>query len=205
MALVLIVLAVGSVVAGFVGVPHALGGSNRLEAFLEPSFEAHRTVAGEFGPSASRAPELRVGAAEPQAGHAAESAAGDEKTELMLMALSSGIALAGIGIASYFWLRNRASAAAMARRFRAVYTLLLNKYYVDEIYDAVIVQPIKQMSVALWKGFDVGVIDGAVNGVGGTVRATSGVLRRLQTGSIRAYAASLFLGVVVILGWYLSR
>jgi NADH:ubiquinone oxidoreductase subunit 5 (subunit L)/multisubunit Na+/H+ antiporter MnhA subunit len=57
----------------------------------------------------------------------------------------------------------------------------------------------------LWKGADAGLIDGAVNGVGAAVRGASGNLRRLQTGSIRVYAASLFLGVVLILGWYLTR
>ena len=56
----------------------------------------------------------------------------------------------------------------------------------------------------LWKGVDAGLIDGAVNGVGTIVRGTSAALRRLQTGSVRAYAASLFLGVVLILGWYLD-
>jgi NADH-quinone oxidoreductase subunit L len=200
MALALLVLAVGSVVAGFVGVPHALGGSNRIEAFLEPSFEAHRTVTGEFGPAASASAEVAHADVGGEAGGAT-----NEGTELKLMALSSGVAVAGIGIAAYFFLRNRAASDAMAQRFRGLYTLLLNKYYVDELYDAVIVQPIKQMSVALWRGFDAGVIDGAVNGVGEAVRGTSNVLRRLQTGSIRTYAASLFLGVIVILGWYLSR
>ena len=202
MALALLVLAVGSVVAGFVGVPHALGGSNAIEAFLEPSFEAQHVAVGEFGPTQSRSIE---GAAAPVESHP-ETAQPEAGTELMLMALSSGIALAGIGIAAYFFLRNRRASDAIAQRFRPIYTLLLNKYYVDEIYDATIVQPIKQMStVALWKGADAGLIDGAVNGVGGLVRGTSAVLRRLQTGSIRTYAASLFLGVVVILGWYLSR
>ena len=207
MTIVLVVLAIGSVVAGFVGVPHAIGGSNRIEAFLEPSFEAHRTVAGEFGAAASRAPEarleLQVGDTAAQHAPAAEEV--NERPELMLMAVSTGVAFAGIGIAVYFWLRHRTLADDMARRFRAVYTMLLNKYYVDEIYDAVIVQPVKQISVVLWKGFDAGLIDGAVNGVGEVVRAASGTLRRLQTGSIRTYAASLFLGVVLILGWYLSR
>jgi NADH-quinone oxidoreductase subunit L len=200
MALALLVLAVGSVVAGFVGVPQVLGGSNRIEAFLEPSFEAHRTVTGEFSPAASAGAEVAHTDVGSEAGGAT-----NEATELKLMALSSGIAIAGIGIAAYFFLRNRAASDAMAQRFRGLYTLLLNKYYVDELYDAVIVQPIKQMSVALWRGFDAGVIDGAVNGVGEAVRGTSNVLRRLQTGSIRTYAASLFLGVIVILGWYLSR
>ena len=124
----------------------------------------------------------------------------------MLMALSTGIAAAGILLAMYFWLRNRKAAAGVARSATPIYTLLLNKYYVDEIYDAVIVQPIKHMStLVLWKGADAGLIDGAVNGVGAAVRGTSGSLRRLQSGSIRAYAASLFFGVVVILGWYLLR
>ena len=55
----------------------------------------------------------------------------------------------------------------------------------------------------MWKGVDAGVIDGAVNGVGAGVQSLSSSLRRLQTGSIRTYAASLFLGAVLILGWYL--
>ena len=84
--------------------------------------------------------------------------------------------------------------------------MLLNKYYVDELYDAVIVQPIKRTSqMFLWRGVDAGLIDGTVNAVGLVVRGWSAVLRRLQTGSVRAYAMSLFLGVVAILGYYLWR
>jgi len=200
MALALIVLAIGSVVAGFVGVPHALGGSNEIEGFLAPSFEAHRTAVGEFGSTESRQPQT---AATPEEHHEAPS---NQQTELMLMALSSGVALAGIGIAAYFFRKNRRAADAMENSLRPVHTLLLNKYYVDDIYDAIVVQPITQIStLALWKGVDVTVIDGAVNGVGELVRGTSTVLRRLQTGRLRTYAASLLLGVVVILGWYLSR
>ena len=91
-------------------------------------------------------------------------------------------------------------------RFAGPYRLLLNKYYVDEFYDAAIVHPIERVStVGLWSGADAGLIDGAVNGVGATVRGLSASLRRLQTGSVRTYAASLFLGVVLILGWYLLR
>ena len=94
----------------------------------------------------------------------------------------------------------------MAQRFSGIHRLLLNKYYVDEIYDAAIVQPIKVISTGgLWKGIDAGAIDSAVNGVGLAVGSTSSVLRRLQTGSIRAYAASLFIGAVVVLGYYLWR
>jgi NADH-quinone oxidoreductase subunit L len=193
MAIPLILLAIGSVVAGYVGVPHALGGSNRIESFLEPSFHAAPETGGEVAEATAHGE-----AASAEAAHA------EEATELMLMAVSSGIAVAGIGIAFFFWYRRPERAAAVARRFSGVHRLLLNKYYVDELYDAVVVQPIKQASTGgLWKGVDAGLIDGAVNGVGLTVRAGSSGLRRTQTGSVRTYAASLFLGVVLILGWYL--
>ena len=67
-------------------------------------------------------------------------------------------------------------------------------------------QPIKRLSTGLlWRGVDAGLIDGTVNGVGLVVRGWSAVLRRLQTGSVRAYAMSLFVGVVTIVGYYLWR
>ena len=94
----------------------------------------------------------------------------------------------------------------LADRFAAVHGLLLHKYYVDEIYDATIVQPIHLVSQeGLWKFVDVKVIDGAVNAVGDVVTGWSELLRRLQTGSVRAYAVSLFFGVVMVLGYYLWR
>ena len=89
----------------------------------------------------------------------------------------------------------------MADRFAGIRQLLMNKYYVDEVYDAAIVQPIRIVSEeALWKVVDVRVIDGAVNGVGETVGGSSEVLRRVQSGSVRTYAASLLFGVVLVLG-----
>ena len=209
MAIPLIVLAIGSVFAGYVGVPHALGGSNRIERFLEPSFEAAplatTPASADGAPSASAA---LTGAVTQEPAHAEPAAQeehqSDERTELLLMGVSSVVAVVGILIAMYFWLRNLSAADAMARRFSAFYKLLLNKYYVDEIYDAAIVQPTKLLSTGgLWKGIDVGLIDGIVNGVGQLVTGTSSVLRRIQNGSVRTYAASLFLGGVLILGWYL--
>ena len=198
MALPLILLAVGSIFAGYVGVPHALGGHNRIEAFLEPSFEAHG-AAHETAAEPLPAPA----AAET---HAAEETHADAGTELTLMALSSGIALAGIGIAAYFWLGKRHAADGVAKSFGGVYRLLLDKYRIDELYDAVFVQPIKLLStVGLWRGVDAGLIDGAVNGVGAMISGSSSALRRLQTGSVRTYAFWLFAGSVAILGYYLFR
>jgi NADH-quinone oxidoreductase subunit L len=122
------------------------------------------------------------------------------------MLVSSGVAIAGIGIAAYFFLQNKAAADALAARFSGLHRLLANKYFVDEIYDAAIVQPIRITSQeGLWKIVDAKIIDGAVNGTGLSVSGWSQLLRRLQTGSVRAYAASLFAGVVAILGYYLWR
>jgi NADH-quinone oxidoreductase subunit L len=126
--------------------------------------------------------------------------------ELTLMGVSSAIAIGGILLAAFIWLTRRSIADAMAHRFGGLHRLLLNKYYVDEIYDATIVQPIRIASQeGLWRGVDVRVIDAAVNGVGAVVDSSAAVLRRVQTGSVRAYAGSLFAGVVMILGYYLWR
>jgi NADH-quinone oxidoreductase subunit L len=171
MAVALVVLAFGSVVAGYIG----LGG--RFEHFLEPSFGVH--------------------AAE------GETAQGLEVT---LMVVSSIVAIVGIGIALMLFLRNRRIADAIAARFPGLHRVLLNKYYVDEVYDAAVVQPIRIVSEhGLWKGIDVRVIDALVNGVARTVGGASDVLRRIQSGSVRVYAASLVFGVVAILGYYLWR
>jgi NADH-quinone oxidoreductase subunit L len=94
----------------------------------------------------------------------------------------------------------------MAESFSGVHKVLENKYYVDEIYDAAVVQPVQIVSEdGLWKGVDVNVIDRTVNGVGKAVDGVSELLRLFQTGSVRAYAASVFLGAVLVLGYYLWR
>ena len=96
--------------------------------------------------------------------------------------------------------------AEAARSLSGLHRLLLNKYYVDEIYDATVVKPIKVVSTeGLWRGFDVKVVDGAVNGTAAIVDGGAAVLRRLQSGSVRTYAGSVLVGVVVILGYYLWR
>ncbi len=182
MAFVLIVLALGSVLAGYVGVPHALGGENQIAEWLAPSFAASGAVVEGL------------------------AVMGEEEAalEFTLMGVSIAIALAGVAIAVLIWLRRPEIAASMARRHPGLHRLLLNKYYVDEAYDAAVVQPILVGSQdALWRGFDVRVIDGAVNGTGAIVAGSAAGLRLLQTGSVRTYAGSMLIGVVVILGYYL--
>ena len=194
MALALIVLAFGSVLAGYAGVPRALGGSNALGGWLAPSFTAR---------SVTTLADQQVGEVG-EAGGAGE--AGAAGLELSLMVVSSIVAIVGIGLAAFIWLKRREIADKAAATFPGLYRLLLNKYYVDEVYDAAIVQPIRIVSQeGLWRGIDVHVIDGAVNGVATIVDGWSSLLRRLQSGSVRAYAGSLFIGVVLILGYYLWR
>ena len=202
MAIALVVLAVGALLAGYVGVPAALGGSNRIEAFLEPSFHASAE------PAAAASIAQPEGAVH-EAGHA-EGAGGaahdghDTGLELGLMGVSTAIALGGIALASLFFLRRRELADAWAARYAGLHRLLLHKYYVDEIYDAAVVEPVRIGSEqVLWKAVDAGMIDGAVNGAAAAVGGAAGALRRLQTGSLRSYAASLFVGVLLVLGYLL--
>jgi NADH-quinone oxidoreductase subunit L len=196
MAIVLVVLAIGSVLAGYVGVPESLGGGNRLEHFLEPSFQAPRmtTIDGVLA--------ITTPAVGPEAAQASESPA----PEMVLMGASVAAALAGIALASFIYLKRPRVADSLAERWSGLYRLLVGKYFVDEIYDALFVQPIKRVSTLfLWRGVDAGLIDGTVNSVGFAVRGSSAVLRRLQTGSVRAYAMSLFVGVIAIVGYFLWR
>ena len=178
-------------------------GANGELVILDPASGAVLTDVGPLVDVNSSAPYAITGIAFGILPAAGEDDAG---VELMLMAVSSAIALIGIGLAAYIWLKRREIADKAAATFPGLYRLLLNKYYVDEVYDAAIVQPIRIVSQeALWRGIDVHVIDGAVNGVATIVDGWSSLLRRLQSGSVRAYAGSLFIGVVLILGYYLWR
>ncbi len=243
MALALIVLAIGSASAGWLGWPHALmGGHNNLGEWLRPSFvatskalaecnvpvslpgaPAGMTLAecapGDAVPALASSAQTAGEMALPASAQAAESHAGpvdgghagageEDKTalELSLMGVSSLIAVLGIGLAAFLWLKNPQIPASMAARFPGLHRLLLNKYYVDEMYDAAIVHPIQAASThGLWKVADARIIDGAVNVTGYLVAGVSAVLRLFQTGSVRSYAASTFVGVVLILGYYLWR
>jgi len=202
MALALILLAVGSVAAGYIGRPAPLGGSNWLGTWLAPVFEAPLPeMTGEFAHMAEA--EAHPGAE--ANGHDGAHAADHEALELTLMGVSSAIALTGIGLAAFVWLRRRDIADRAARSLAPLHRLLLNKYYVDEVYEAVIVKPIHALSRdGLWKA-DAAIVDGAVNGVASIVASLAGLLRQLQTGNVRAYAGSLFVGVVLLLGYYFWR
>jgi NADH-quinone oxidoreductase subunit L len=199
MATALIVLAFGSIVAGYVNIPHGLGGHADLHAWLTPVFNA--TNCGQV----STTGELAGMTLEPCTPVEERDPAAHTGLELTLMAVSSLIAFAGIGLATYLWLKHKEIPARLAGQYPGVHRLLLNKYYVDEVYDATVVQPIKVVSTeGLWRGFDVKVVDGAVNGAGYLVSGVSIVLRLVQNGSVKTYAASMFVGAVAILAYYVG-
>ena len=118
----------------------------------------------------------------------------------LFMVISSIVGLAGIAFA---WTRYRASVPS-DEPTNAIHKLVANKYYIDEVYNALIVQPMKNAShYLLWRIVDNGVIDGIVNGVAAIIRVIGGTLRRLQTGLVQAYIVSMVLGIVLFLAYYL--
>jgi NADH-quinone oxidoreductase subunit L len=216
----LVVLALGAALAGFAGVPAVLGGANAFERFLEPSFAA-RAATSTTEAAASRGAALPDHAAEPEA-H------GSGSIELALMLLSIAVAGAGILTARHLYLSRPDLPRRIADRWPRTYGLLLNKYYVDELYDRTAVRGLLSSSRGLW-GFDRHVVDGAVNGSGWLTRiaawvssmidkhvvdgavnavawaagAGSLLLRRLQTGLLQNYALLMVAGVFVLLSLYL--
>jgi NADH-quinone oxidoreductase subunit L len=112
--------------------------------------------------------------------------------------------LGGIAVAWYAYIARPELPALAAQRFRALYLLLLNKWYFDEIYDALIVRPLMALGRGLWKKGDGTVIDGlGPDGISARTLDMSVLASRLQTGYLYHYAFAMLIGVVVIVSWYL--
>ena len=124
--------------------------------------------------------------------------------EWILMGASVAAAGVGLLLAYLFYIARPELPARVSASASALYSILTNKYYVDEIYEAIIVLPIVVTARQfLWRLIDVGVIDGTVNAVGELVRSSAGGLRRMQIGYVRAYAAWILFGSIVIIAWFL--
>ncbi|MBK9167435.1 MAG: NADH-quinone oxidoreductase subunit L [Bryobacterales bacterium] len=120
--------------------------------------------------------------------------------DLTLVAISVAFGLAGIGLAYYMYVLRPELPGQIATSLGGLYTLVYNKYFVDEMYDAAVVKPLISGSrQVLWKGADVGLIDGIVNGVGTVARSVGGVLKLLQSGNIRSYATWVVMGSIIVL------
>jgi NADH-quinone oxidoreductase subunit L len=201
----LMALAVGVIVAGFFGIPQALGGTDAIEHFLAPSFDGSATV---------------------RAGHADVTLS--RVAALGLMLFSTLVSVAGILFARHFYLRNPELPRQLAARWHGAYAMLQNKYYLDELYLATVVRGtiaaargvfafdrrvvdgavdairwITQMASWFSHMFDKHVVDGVVNLVGWMAGRGSFLVRMLQTGLIQNYALVIVLGLFAFLTVFL--
>ena len=169
-------LALGSLTAGWLGIPHVFHLPNYFERFLEPVFmhSSHEAVAMASSPM-----------------------------EWTAMSLSFGVAAAGMLLAYSFYLQNTSLPGALAARFSWIYATLWNKYWVDELYALAAVRPLVWISEnLLWKLVDVGLIDGSIDGTGRSISAAGMGIRRIHSGYLRSYAGWILLGAVSILLYF---
>ncbi len=186
----LVLLAVLSVVGGYIGVPGALWGKNRFDHFLSPVFK----VSAEAMPAGTVPGEPR--------GEATTQRAEEGDIELLLTGVSVAAAFTGLFFAWLLYHRRRDLPVRIAKALNGFYTTVANKYYVDEIYNAVIVRPLILGSTHwLWRGIDAGAIDRTLDDGAEGARGLSGALRRMQSGNIRSYAGWVAAGAAVIIAY----
>ena len=125
--------------------------------------------------------------------------------EGIMLLVSLALAGSGIWLAWHMYLVNPARAVQLSARYPGAYRVLLHKFYVDELYGRIIVEPIQAGARWLWARVDVLIVDGAVNWAGAFVRWDSTWISRVQSGFVRNYALSIFLGVVLVVGYLLVR
>ncbi|MFZ0661663.1 MAG: NADH-quinone oxidoreductase subunit L [Acidobacteriaceae bacterium] len=166
----LIILGILSLIGGWIGIPAALGGHNAIGHFLDPLLSP---------------------------GGVAE---GSNHLALTLSIVSTLVALAGWLVAHVLYFARPELPAVCAARLRALYALLVNKYWIDELYGAVIVTPLLFASRYLLKGLiDTGVIDGATYGSAYGTAGLGAIVARVQSGNIRSYAGWLAVGAAAVL------
>jgi NADH-quinone oxidoreductase subunit L len=173
MTIPLILLAILSVIGGWVGIPAALGGHNEFEHFLAPVFT---TAAAPVAETASHA------------------------LELTLAVVSLLTAALGFFFAYLFYYRKPGTAADLAKKFAPVYSLLDHKYWVDEIYGRMIIAPLLAFSRLILSGLvDGGIIQGTSSGLAVSTRGSGWLVRRIQSGNIRSYAGWLAIGAAAVI------
>jgi len=179
MTVPLIVLAVLSAIGGFIGIPEIFSGAhgNSFHTWLSPIFKSAELKLSYYG-------------------------AHSHFEEYLLMAISVAGALGGILGAAYIYIKRPSIAVNTVEKFKLIYTTLWNKYYVDEVYDATVINPIVNSSRSfLWKMFDNKIIDGLVNGLARSVGDVSSLIRKMQTGIVQSYALVMMIGILLALFW----
>ncbi|MCX6828591.1 MAG: hypothetical protein NT002_04845, partial [candidate division Zixibacteria bacterium] len=160
------------------------GGSNQFEKFLEPVMREH--------PAAESAQAL-------------SASVHNGNTEMILMVVSVALILLSIYLSDYLYVKNIGLVGRIQKSVSGLYRLIYGKYFIDELYNAVIVRPLVGLSLFLWKIIDVILIDGLLNGLAILVGDMSLGVRRIQTGSIRTYTTIFLAGVIVIIGYFALR
>ena len=176
MTIPLMVLAGFSIVGGLIGIPEVFHFSHRLNEFLSPIYEGSRLVNKAFG-------EINI----------------SHSTEWILMGVSVAVALLALAI-SYFAFGNGKNVPAEDSEMAGLQKVVYEKYYVDEIYQKVFVNPIKSLSQLLGTFFDTIVIDGAINGIGKGVIGASDILRKMQVGGTGTYLFFITIGIILVMG-----
>jgi NADH-quinone oxidoreductase subunit L len=182
----LVLLGVLSVIGGWVGI------GNRFEHFLSPVIQqAVEQDAAHSGELATT--PVSEG----------EGAAGENKgLETLLMGVSVLVAFAGLGLAWFLYIKNPALPAKIATASGGLYKLVLNKYWIDELYSAAIIGPLVAFSrVVLWQTVDQKVIDGSVNEMAVAARDVSQVVRQQQSGLVRSYAGWVAAGAAAVVAY----
>jgi NADH-quinone oxidoreductase subunit L len=188
MVLPLVLLAALSIIGGYVGVPKALHGSNEIEHFLAPVMPAITAEAAGTAPGGAHPEQEQSQATE------------DTSLELTLTGVSVVVAFAGLGLAWLLYVKRRDLPAKIADSLGGLYTSVLNKYFVDEIYGAAIIGPLIAFSSrVLWRGIDATLIDGSVNSGARGVREIGDSLRHQQSGNIRTYAGWVTAGAALVI------
>jgi len=186
MLIPLVILAILSVVGGWVGI------GNRFENFLAPVFHSTATISADSFDSPSTPTEPK-------------SEESEKSTELLFTGISVGAGVFGFLLAWQLYYRRPELPAQIAAKLGGLYYAVLNKYYVDEIYAAVIVKPLITFSSAvLWQGIDRGIIDAALDGSADGAREVSDTMRHMQSGNIRSYAGWVAAGaacVILFMAW----
>ncbi|SNS85240.1 NADH dehydrogenase subunit L [Granulicella rosea] len=168
----LVVLALLSIVGGWIGVPKALGGSNEIEHFLDPVFGGGVELA--------------------------KSAAG--ASEIGLAVVSVVVALLGLAVAYFLYVVKPGTAGAFAQKAKPLYELVLNKFYIDEIYNAIFVTGLLGLTTALFRSvIDFGLVDGSGWAASNGAKGLASVTRKMQSGNIRSYAGWLALGAAAVI------
>jgi NADH-quinone oxidoreductase subunit L len=184
MVVPLLILAFLSLAGGWVGVPHSLHGSDRFGTFLAPVFQSASPESAAADQTASPAEE--------------ESSS----TELIFTGISVTVGVLGFLLAWFLYWKRPELPARMAKSAGGLYTLVLNKYKIDELYGAVIIHPLISLSTnVFWKGIDKGLIDGAVDGGAAGAQETSDALRHMQSGNIRSYAGWVAVGATAVIAF----